>query len=120
NARTMKIMSDSEFQDAGRSDLRPEYNFDYRKGRPNRFAGRADRSPLVLTLDSEIARHLTVATIQSLIAVKWREFASDLEQAKKNLGVGSNQGLLLAGVLIPLLQAFESDQLSTTLLVEEL
>jgi uncharacterized protein (DUF4415 family) len=36
-------------------DLRPEYRFDYRKAKPNRFAGRAAKAPLVVTLDSDVS-----------------------------------------------------------------
>ena len=37
-------------------DLRPEYRFDYRKAKPNRFAARAAKAPLVVMLDSDISK----------------------------------------------------------------
>ncbi len=37
-------------------DLRPEYRFDYRKAKPNRFAGRAEGGRVVVLLDSDISR----------------------------------------------------------------
>jgi hypothetical protein len=40
-------------------DLRPEYEFDYRKARPNRFAGRADRERLVVALDPDVSKVFT-------------------------------------------------------------
>jgi uncharacterized protein (DUF4415 family) len=36
-------------------DLRREYRFDYRKAKPNRFAGRAAKAPLVIMLDSDVS-----------------------------------------------------------------
>jgi hypothetical protein len=39
-------------------DIRPEYEFDYSKGKPNRFAGRmADR--IVVVLDPDVAEVFT-------------------------------------------------------------
>jgi hypothetical protein len=39
-------------------EMRPEYNFDYQKAKPNRFAGRmADR--VVVVLDPDIAKVFT-------------------------------------------------------------
>ena len=40
-------------------DMRPEYSFDYRKARPNRFAGKIDTSRLVVTLDPDISKVFT-------------------------------------------------------------
>jgi hypothetical protein len=37
------------------NDLRPEYRFDYRKAKPNRFADRAAEAPLVVMLDSDVS-----------------------------------------------------------------
>lgn len=53
-------------------DLRPEYHFDYRKARPNRFAGRVDKSRLVVALDPDISEVFTTpeavnATLRALI-----------------------------------------------------
>ncbi|HZY40689.1 MAG TPA: hypothetical protein VFF59_01680 [Anaerolineae bacterium] len=36
-------------------DLRAEYQFDYGQSRPNRFAGKIDQTPLVVTLDPDVA-----------------------------------------------------------------
>ncbi len=39
--------------------MRSEYQFDYRKARKNRFAGRVDKSRLVVVLDPDIAQVFT-------------------------------------------------------------
>jgi hypothetical protein len=38
-----------------RDELRPEYRFDYRKAKPNRFADRAEEDRVVVVLDSDVA-----------------------------------------------------------------
>jgi hypothetical protein len=48
-------------------DLRLEYGFDYRKARPNRFAGRLDKSQVVVMLDPDISQVFT--TPESVNAV---------------------------------------------------
>jgi hypothetical protein len=40
-------------------DLRPEYHFDYRKARANRFAGQIDKSQVVVMLDPDISQVFT-------------------------------------------------------------
>jgi hypothetical protein len=42
-------------------DLRPEYHFDYRKARPNRFADRISREQLVVTLDPDVSQVFTTS-----------------------------------------------------------
>jgi hypothetical protein len=42
-------------------DLRPEYDFDYRQARPNRFAAHVDSSCVVITLDPDVAQVFTTA-----------------------------------------------------------
>ncbi|WP_446010462.1 hypothetical protein [Candidatus Electrothrix sp.] len=37
-------------------DLKPEYNFDYSKARPNRFAERVTEDNVVVVLDSDVAQ----------------------------------------------------------------
>lgn len=45
---------------AGSSDeLRVEYDFDYRNARPNRFADRIHREPLVVMLDPDVSQVFT-------------------------------------------------------------
>ena len=39
--------------------MRPEYDFDYTKDRPNRFAGRIDQDQLVVVLDRDISQVFT-------------------------------------------------------------
>jgi hypothetical protein len=38
-----------------RAEMRPEYQFDYRKGRPNRFAGRVRAGAVAVVLDPDVA-----------------------------------------------------------------
>ncbi len=39
-----------------RSDMQPEYDFDYTKAKPNRFAGRIAKDRLVVLLDPEVSK----------------------------------------------------------------
>lgn len=43
----------------GKDDLLPEYNIDYRKARPNRFAERFRKESVAVVLDPDIARVFT-------------------------------------------------------------
>jgi hypothetical protein len=52
----MKKTSKSRGRIDQNNDLRTEYRFDYRKAKPNRFAGRAARAPLVVMLDSDVSK----------------------------------------------------------------
>ena len=36
-------------------ELRPEYRFDYRKAKPNRFAGKSDEGRVVVVLDPDVS-----------------------------------------------------------------
>jgi hypothetical protein len=48
--------------DVGLTDeLRPEYDFDYRKAKPNRFASRIDKDRVVVALDPDVAKVFTTA-----------------------------------------------------------
>jgi hypothetical protein len=42
-------------------DLLPDYRFDYRKARPNRFADRVDQKRLVITLDPDVCKVFTTS-----------------------------------------------------------
>jgi hypothetical protein len=48
-------------------DLLPEYDLDYSKARPNRFAGKIDKSQIVVMLEPDIAEVFT--TPESVNAV---------------------------------------------------
>lgn len=43
-------------------DMLPEYDFDYSKAKPNRFAGRIDRSHVVIALDPDVAKIFSDST----------------------------------------------------------
>ncbi len=55
----MKKTKATDTQVQGSDDLRPEYEFDYRKARPNRFAGRVDPDRLVVALDPDVSKVFT-------------------------------------------------------------
>ena len=48
------VLSDSD-------DLRPEYQFDYQKARPNRFVGRVDPKAVVITLEPDVSQVFTTS-----------------------------------------------------------
>jgi hypothetical protein len=56
----MKRTRTAEADASASDDLRPEYDFDYRQARPNRFAGQ-DRERLVITLDPDVSEVFTTA-----------------------------------------------------------
>ncbi len=64
-------------------DMRPEYTFDYRTARPNRFAGRVDTSRLVVVLDPDISE--VFATPESVNAVL-RALISTMPTTKSKRG----------------------------------
>ncbi|MBW4688213.1 MAG: hypothetical protein KME40_24775 [Komarekiella atlantica HA4396-MV6] len=51
----MKNSQASESQNNADDDLLPEYNFDYRKAKANRFASQEEKFPLTVTLDPDVA-----------------------------------------------------------------
>lgn len=55
----MKKTSPAKPYHAAMDDMRSEYTFDYRKARPNRFAGRIDKDLLVVVLEPDIAEVFT-------------------------------------------------------------
>jgi len=56
NEKTMKKTSKPSKQRSGDGDdMRAEYQLDYDKARPNRFAGRIDKKQLVVILDKDIS-----------------------------------------------------------------
>jgi hypothetical protein len=56
NGTTMKNTSGAKPKQDRSSGLKPEYSFDYAKGQPNRFAGRARGASLAVQLDPDVAR----------------------------------------------------------------
>ncbi len=51
----MKTTADPELAADLADELAPEYHFDYRQARPNRFAGKIDKSQVVVMLDPDVA-----------------------------------------------------------------
>jgi len=55
----MKTSSTPKTKQDAADELRSEYNLDYRKARPNRFAGQVDKSQVVVMLDADISEVFT-------------------------------------------------------------
>jgi hypothetical protein len=51
----------SNFQPEANDDLLPEYDFDYSKARPNRFANQTQKFPVTVTLDPDVAEVFTTS-----------------------------------------------------------
>ncbi|MGD0383315.1 MAG: hypothetical protein ABSA77_07345 [Thermoguttaceae bacterium] len=51
-----KIAKSAKDRKSNRDQLRPEYKFDYSKARPNRFARRGSKAPLIVALDPDVAK----------------------------------------------------------------
>jgi hypothetical protein len=62
-------------------DLLPEYDFDYRKARPNRFAAEVVEGSLVVVLEPEIAQ---VFKTQETVKAILRAIASALPKAQEH------------------------------------
>jgi hypothetical protein len=52
----MKNTRNSEFNQNLEDELLPEYNFDYSKARPNRFAAQATEKYITVTLEPDVAK----------------------------------------------------------------
>lgn len=63
----MKKTRSKKATSRSRDDLRPEYDFDYTKARPNRFAARLNADTRAVVLDSDVAKVFT--TPESVNAV---------------------------------------------------
>jgi hypothetical protein len=55
----MRKTKTTDLKPVASDDLRPEYDFDYRNARPNRFVGRVDRDRVVVALDSDVSKVFT-------------------------------------------------------------
>ena len=55
----MKKIPASKSRNVKAQVMLPEYNFDYSKARPNRFAGRISEERLVVLLDPEVSQVFT-------------------------------------------------------------
>lgn len=55
----MKKKQVSKRKPKAKDGMRREYEFDYRKSRPNRFAHMASNEPLVVMVDSDVAEIFT-------------------------------------------------------------
>lgn len=57
--RYMKKISLSKSRKVAAQEMLPEYNFDYSKAHPNRFAGRISEERVVVLLDPEVSQIFT-------------------------------------------------------------
>lgn len=55
----MKKASTAAPSEPDRDDLLPEYRFDYRKAKPNRFAGESRKKEVSVLLDEDVAEVFT-------------------------------------------------------------
>ncbi len=55
----MKKTTASKSRRKRNEEMQPEYDLDYTKARPNRFAGRISRDRLVVLLDPEVSKVFT-------------------------------------------------------------
>jgi hypothetical protein len=55
----MKKTSESKIRDRRTGDMKPEYDFDYSKAKPNRFVGRIASDQTVVLLDPEVSKVFT-------------------------------------------------------------
>ena len=63
----MKKIEESKSKEILSDDMLPEYDFDYSKARPNRFAERVYKDHLVIILDPDISK--VFKTTESVNAV---------------------------------------------------
>ncbi len=68
----------------------PEYHFDYKKARPNRFAGRVKPGSRVVVLDPDVAD--VFATPESVNDVLRALIGAMPNQALRKMGDGGNNG----------------------------
>lgn len=58
----MNNIRDSKASNLPEDDLLPEYSFNYRQGRRNRFIrGQQDKVPVIVTLDPDVAEVFTTS-----------------------------------------------------------
>jgi len=55
----MKKVSSSAPSEPDQDDLLPEYRFDYRKAKPNRFTGEGSKTEVTVILDEDVAEVFT-------------------------------------------------------------
>src|SRR5436309_11505914 len=61
NVKTMNDTPTSEAHHREEDEMLPEYNFDYQKARPNRFALRGEGGHLMVVLDPDVAQVFTTS-----------------------------------------------------------
>lgn len=59
NEKTMKKVPTPKSDRSTNDELRSEYNFDYSKAKPNRFAARVDKKRIVVALEPDVSEVFT-------------------------------------------------------------
>ena len=77
----MKKTLSSKTRSNKTGDMLPEYNFDYRKAKPNRFAGEISKERLVVLLDPDVSE--VFETPESVNAILRAVVAALPEGAKR-------------------------------------
>lgn len=80
----MKKTSRSKSSKVESPEMLPEYDFDYSKARPNRFAGKISEERLVVIVDPEVSQVFTTA--ESVNAVLRALVAALPNEAKRKVG----------------------------------
>ena len=65
---------------SAQGEMRAEYEFDYRKARPNRFAGRVDKDRVIVVLDPDVSE---VFSTQQAVNAALRALMTALQRTPK-------------------------------------
>lgn len=65
---------------SAQGEMRAEYEFDYRKSRPNRFAGRVDQDRVIVVLDPDVSE---VFSTQQAVNAALRALMTALQSTPK-------------------------------------
>jgi hypothetical protein len=83
NVKIMKKTPAFKPRNVEAQDMLPEYDFDYSKARPNRFAGQISEERLVILLDPEVSQVFT--TLESVNKVHRALVAALPKRAKRKV-----------------------------------
>ena len=77
----MKNTQNSESSQSFEEDLLSEYDFDYSKARPNRFAAQLNETTITVTLESDVAKVFQTSEMYDARAIQraWRPQQYGLE-----------------------------------------
>ena len=73
------------------AEMRSEYNFDYRKARPNRFANRIHRDRVTVVLDADISKVFpTAASVNKALRALIAARPKGISQRDRKIGAAKN------------------------------